>query len=99
MSVELSPQAFDHTSTEESELLDCLRKIGKGLIASGVSVGVVENTLTEIALAYDVECEIVALPNVIMIELGHSPHGRVDFAVQRLTTVQLDRVSEICGAG
>jgi uncharacterized membrane protein YjjP (DUF1212 family) len=30
-----------------------------------------------------------------MIELGHSSHARVDFAVQRLTTVQLDRVSEI----
>ena len=78
----------------ESELLECLRKIGKGLIASGVSVGVVENTLTEIALAYDVECEIMALPNVIMIELGQSSHGRVDFAVQRLTTLQLDQVSE-----
>ena len=76
MSAELAPQAFDRGSTEESELLECLRKIGKGLIASGVSVGVVENTLTEIALAYGVECEIVALPNVIMIEVGHSSRGR-----------------------
>jgi uncharacterized membrane protein YjjP (DUF1212 family) len=81
--------------TEESELLECLRKIGKGMIACGVSVGVVENTLTGIALAYGMECEIMALPNVIMIKLGHSSHGRVDFAVQRLTTVQLDRASEI----
>ena len=40
-----------------------MRKIGKGLIASGISVGVVENTLTEIALAYDMDCEIMALPN------------------------------------
>jgi uncharacterized membrane protein YjjP (DUF1212 family) len=83
------------TLIEEEELLECLRKIGKGMIASNVSVGVVENTLTEITLAYGVECEIVALPNVIMIELGHSSHGRVDITVQRLTTVQLDRVSEI----
>lgn len=67
MSVELSAQALDRASTDHFELLECLRKIGKGLIASGVSVGVVENTLTEIALVYDVECEIVALPNVIMI--------------------------------
>ena len=95
MSVELSPQAFDRVSTDEAELLECLRKIGKGLIASGVSVGVVENTLTEIALAYDVECEIVALPNVIMIKLGQSTQGLVDFAVQRLTTLQLDQISEL----
>jgi uncharacterized membrane protein YjjP (DUF1212 family) len=94
MSVELTPQAFDRTATDESILLECLRKIGKGLIASGVSVGVVENTLTEIALAYGMKCEIMALPNVIMIELGHSSRGRVDFAVQRLTTLQLDIVSE-----
>ncbi len=94
MDVERSPQAFDSAPAAEPELLDCLRKIGKGLIASGVSVGVVENTLTEIALAYGVESEIMALPNVIMIELGPSTHGRVDFAVQRLTTLQLDQVSE-----
>ncbi len=37
------------------------------------SVGVVENTLTEIALVYDMECEMVALPNVIMIKLGQAP--------------------------
>jgi hypothetical protein len=66
--MELSSQVTEPTLTEESELLECLRKIGKGMIASGVSVGVVENTLTEIALAYGVEGEIVALPNVIMIE-------------------------------
>jgi len=72
-----------------------MRKIGKGLVASGSPVGVVENTLTEIALAYDVHCEIMALPNLIMIELGPQQHGRVDFAVQSLTTLQLDQVSEI----
>ena len=82
-------------SVKEAELLECLRKIGKGLIASGTSVGVVENTLTEIALAYDVNCEIMALPNYIMIKLGQSTQGRVDFAVQQLTTLQLDQVSEI----
>jgi len=82
-------------SVKEAELLECLRKIGKGLIASGTAVGVVENTLTEIALAYDVNCEIMALPNYIMIKLGQSTQGRVDFAVQQLTTLQLDQVSEI----
>jgi uncharacterized membrane protein YjjP (DUF1212 family) len=89
-----SPKAFKSTSPEEAELLECLRKIGKGLIASGTSVGVVENTLTEIAQIYDMDCEIMALPNVIMIELGKSIRGRVDFAVQHLTTIQLDQVSE-----
>ena len=95
MSVELTPQVFDRTSADETDLLECMRKIGKGLIASGVSVGVVENTLTEIALAYDTECEIVALPNVIMIELGQSTRGRVNLAVQRLTTLKLDQISEL----
>jgi uncharacterized membrane protein YjjP (DUF1212 family) len=92
---EASLQATDQARTEEAELLECLRKIGKGLIASGVSVGVVENTLTEIANAYGMECEIVALPNVILIELNPSNRGKVDFAVQRLTTLQLDQVSEL----
>ncbi len=94
MSVALTPEAIEQASTEKSELLECLRKIGKGLIASGTAVGVVENTLTEIVLAYGLECEIMALPNVIMIKLGQSSHGRVDLAVQRLTTVQLNQVSE-----
>jgi uncharacterized membrane protein YjjP (DUF1212 family) len=100
MSNAFTPQAFQpasidgQSSIEESELLECLRKIGKGLIASGTAVGVVENTLTEIALAYDTPCEIMALPNYIMIELGQTTRGRVDFAVQRLTTLQLDQVSE-----
>jgi uncharacterized membrane protein YjjP (DUF1212 family) len=85
----------DQMIAKEAELLECLRKIGKGLIASGTAVGVVENTLTEISLAYDVDCEIMALPNYVMIKLGQSTRGRVDFAVQRLTTLQLDQVSEI----
>ena len=79
---------------EETDLLECLRKIGKGLIASGVSVGVVENTLTEISQVYGMECEIMALPNVILINLGES-HSMMDLAVQRLTTLQLDQISEL----
>jgi uncharacterized membrane protein YjjP (DUF1212 family) len=94
MNVEGIPGALEQTSIEEVELLECLRKIGKGLIASGTSVGVVENTLTEIALLYGKECEIMALPNVIMIEFDQSSRGHVEFAVQGLTTVQLDKVSE-----
>jgi uncharacterized membrane protein YjjP (DUF1212 family) len=95
MIAEASLQAIDQKRTEESDLLICLRKIGKGMIASGVSVGVVENTLTEIAMAYGMECEIVALPNVVLIQLDHSSRGQVEFAVQRLTTLQLDQVSEL----
>jgi len=95
MSTALSPEAFERSPTEEAELLECLRKIGKGLIASGTAVGVVENTLTEIVLAYGKQCEIMALPNYILIELGGSSRGRIDFTVQRLTTLQLDQVSEI----
>jgi uncharacterized membrane protein YjjP (DUF1212 family) len=95
MSIVSLNDASDQTMVQEAELLDCLRKIGKGLIASGTAVGVVENTLTEIAMAYDVDCEIMALPNYVMIKLGRSTRGKVDFAVQRLTTLQLDQVSEI----
>jgi len=90
-----SLQALDQTRTEEADLLECLRKIGKGLIASGVSVGVVENTLTEIAAVYGTDCEIMALPNVIMIQLGHASQGRLEFAIQRLTSLRLDQVSEL----
>ncbi len=50
--------------------------------------------LTEIALLYGKECEIMALPNVIMIGFDQSSRGHVEFAVQGLTTVQLDKVSE-----
>lgn len=81
--------------TEESQLLECLRKIGKGLIAAGSSVGTVENTLAEIATVYGLQCEIVALPNILMIKLGQTSHGVVDFTVQRLTHLRLDQVSEL----
>lgn len=89
-----SGESVDRGSASEAELLECLVKIGKGLIASGTSVGVVENTLTEIAYLYETPCEIMALPNYLMIRLGDSVHGRVDFAVQRLTMLQLDQISE-----
>ena len=97
MSAELASRlhTFEQSSVEGAELLECMRKIGKGLITSGVSAGVVENTLTEIAMIYGSECEIVALPNVILIQLGHSSRGQVDCAVQRLTSLQLDQVSEL----
>ena len=88
-----SPRVFEEALVEQ-ELLECLRKIGKGLIASGVSVGVVENTLTEIALTYNMDLEIMALPNFLMIKLGRSSEARVDLAVQRLTSLQLDTISE-----
>jgi uncharacterized membrane protein YjjP (DUF1212 family) len=92
--VEHVPAAIAQASANEAALLDCLRKIGKGLVATGVSVGVVENTLIEIGRVYDMECEVMALPNVIMIKLGESSYSKVDFAVQRLTTLQLDQESE-----
>ena len=83
------------SQANEFELLECLRKIGKGMIASGSSVGVVENTLTEIATAYGMASEVVALPNVIIIKLGGSIHGLLDLTVQRLTALQLDQISEL----
>ena len=95
MSIDLVAASPDREVTEELELLECLRKIGKGLLASGTAVGVVENTLTEIALAYGKSCEIMALPNYLMIKLGQSSQGRVDFAVQGLTALQLDQISEL----
>jgi uncharacterized membrane protein YjjP (DUF1212 family) len=94
MSVALSPQAGNFTSTEESLLLECLRKIGKGLVASGTAVGVVENTLTEIAMVYGRSCEIIALPNFLIIKLGSTSQAKLDLATQRLTTIQLDQISE-----
>ncbi len=37
----------------------------------------------------------MALPNAILINLGQATRGHVDLVVQRLTTVQLDQVSEL----
>jgi uncharacterized membrane protein YjjP (DUF1212 family) len=95
MTVEVSSQVIDHPPAEESELLDCLKKIGTGLIASGSAVGMVENTLSRIAQAYGVDCTIIALPNHIFFELDHPGHKQVEIAVQGLTTMQLDMVSEL----
>jgi uncharacterized membrane protein YjjP (DUF1212 family) len=72
-----------------------MRKIGKGLIASGSPVGVIENTLTEIAQAYEMDCEIVALPSILMIKLGQSMHELMDFTVQRPTTLPLNQQSAL----
>src|SRR5512139_2142902 len=95
MGIVLSPESVTPAATDDLELLECLRKIGKGLIASGTAVGVVENTLTEIANVYGKESEIMALPNVIILKVGNSPQARVDFTVQRLTSMQLNQVSEL----
>jgi uncharacterized membrane protein YjjP (DUF1212 family) len=89
------PVVPEQAVLEESELLLCLQKIGKGLIACGAAVGVVENTLTEIALRYGKNCEIMAFPNLIMIELNMEHRAHVEFTVQRLTSVNLDFVSEL----
>ena len=95
MSMEGANEAPVQVLTQEPELLECLRKIGKGLIASGSSVGVVENTLTEIAQAYEMDCEIVALPNILMIKVGQATHELADFTVQRPTTLQLNQISAL----
>lgn len=79
----------------EPVLLDCLRKIGRGLIATGSSVGVIENTLTDIAKTYGMTCEIAALPNIILIKLGESSQGFIDITVQRLTSLKLDQISAL----
>jgi len=95
MSMGLSSVAPEPTLGEQAELLECMRKIGKGMIASGSAVGMVENTLTEIALAYGMICEIVALPNILMIKLGKSTHELTDFTVQRPITLPLNQISAL----
>ena len=88
-------QEIDQAVTLQPELLECMRKIGKGLIASGTSVGVVENTLTRIALAYDAQCEVIALPNILMIKIGGSAQELTDFTVQRPTSLPLNQISAL----
>jgi uncharacterized membrane protein YjjP (DUF1212 family) len=86
----------DDESTQDIELLECMRKIGKALLATGSPVGVVENTLIEIAEAYQRSCEIVALPNTLMIKLGNISSGGIsDFSVQKQESISLNRVSAI----
>jgi uncharacterized membrane protein YjjP (DUF1212 family) len=79
----------------EAELLEGLREIGRAMIASGVSVGVVTNTLTEISQLYGKACEIIVLPNMIFLKLGLSSHGKIDFAVHSLSTLRLNQVSDL----
>lgn len=95
MSIGVLSDAPVRAETDAPELLECMRKIGKALLASGTPVGVVENTLTEIALVHQVSCEIVALPNILMIKLGQSMHELTDFAVQRMTTLPLNQISAL----
>ena len=90
-----STDAAAIASLEMLELLDCMRKIGKGMLASGSPVGVVENTLTEIALTYHVNCEIIALPNILMLKIGSSIHALADFSVQRATSLALNQISAL----
>jgi uncharacterized membrane protein YjjP (DUF1212 family) len=95
MSVAGSNEKPDWDSPIKPELLGCMRKIGKVLIASGTSVGVVENTLARIALAYDTQCEVIALPNILMIKIGQSTQELTDFTVQRLTSLPLNQISAL----
>jgi uncharacterized membrane protein YjjP (DUF1212 family) len=92
------PKPGDRTeleSVEALDLLECMRGIGKGMLASGSPAGVVENTLTEIALVYQKSCEIVALPNTLLIKLGSPAGGITDFSVQRLESMLLNRISAL----
>jgi uncharacterized membrane protein YjjP (DUF1212 family) len=95
MSIEISTDLPADVITDIRELLECLRKIGKGLIASGSPAGVVENTLTEIAQNYQMPCEIVALPNILMLKLGQTRHELVDFTIQRPTSLPLNQLSAL----
>jgi hypothetical protein len=45
MTVSRSVHTLDPSPAEELELLECLRKIDRGLIASGSPVGVIEKLL------------------------------------------------------
>lgn len=80
---------------DDQGLVGCLRAFGTGLLAAGSSVGVIENTLAQIAGSYGKSCEIVALPNVLMIRLIGAPQAAVDFTVQRLTSLRLDQMSAL----
>jgi uncharacterized membrane protein YjjP (DUF1212 family) len=83
-------------SGADGDLLECMRMIGKGLIAAGSSVGTVENTLADLAECYGARCEIVALPNILMIKLddaGTKGNATVDLSVQRLTYLRLDQIA------
>lgn len=95
MTAELWAADSHRLTSDEMELLDCLRKIGKSLIASGSPVGVIENTLTEIALAYQKNCEVVALPNLLMLKLGTAWQELTDFSVQRPHSLPLHQISAL----
>lgn len=95
MNTGISSNPATLAGTELPVMLECLRKVGKCLIASGTPVGVVENTLTEIALVHQMNCEIIALPNILMIKIGENMHELADFTVQRTTTLPLNQISAL----
>jgi hypothetical protein len=84
----------ESTYINETELLECMKRIGKGLIASGSPAGVVENTLTEIAQVYGTDCEILALP--LSQRAGHQ-HRQKWISCPTADRLAADQISEFAG--
>ena len=60
-----------------------------------VEGGLQNATLTQIAQVYDMDCEVVALPNILMIKVGQSAQELADFTVQRPATCLLNQISAL----
>lgn len=77
------------------ELLECLNKLGKIMLASSNSIGTVRATLEDVAAAYGFPSEIVAFPNLLIIKLGDSTSSVLDITTQPANALMLNQTSDL----
>jgi len=77
------------------ELLDCLQKIGRLMLASNNSVGMVKSTLQDIADVYQVKSQIVALPNILIVKLGEAHSATLDITTDLPGALRLNQASDL----
>lgn len=82
-------------SPTQLELLECLNRIGRALLASGNPVGFVKDTLESIARAYDASGEFVVFPNALLIKLSGKGETTLDVNTQTPGILPLDQISDL----
>lgn len=78
------------------ELLRFLSRLGHVLLATGDTVGVVEDTLRRVARAHGLQhVNVVALPTVLMVKFDDGVSTRVDFTSEEGVTLRFDQIEAV----
>jgi len=77
------------------ELIECLQKLGRIMLASNNSVGMVKSTLQDIADVYHMKSQIVALPNILIVKLGESQSATLDISTDLPGALRLNQASDL----